>query len=401
MILDRIRGNGVRSVHEMHKKYGEYVRVSPNEISTISPEAWKDVYGFRRNGRGGFDKDTIRFYRKDPIGNGATSMISENDENHARQRRIFAHAFSDRALREQEPLLKYYTDLLVEKLKDASGGNPAKGVDVVSFFNFTTFDIMADLTFGEPLHLLDNMAFNPWVRNIFAGIKYVAIADAFRGYPVINQIQKYLAPKDLKEKREYQMKFCFDHVDARMEKEEGEHPDIWQLVQRAEGSTKGLSRPEMHVNSQLLMTAGTETTATLLSGLTYHLCRNPDKLKKLVNEIRGTFSHSDEMTTVTLPKLEYLHACLEEGLRIYPPVGVGLPRLIPKQGGDIDGHQLPGGKTIYFTHYAAYHSERNFALPDEFHPERFIEGADSRFDHDRMHAFNPFSNGPRNCLGKK
>ncbi|KAF2093617.1 RadP cytochrome P450 epoxidase [Rhizodiscina lignyota] len=398
LILDRISGNSVRTIHAMHKKYGENVRVSPNEISTISPAAWKDVYGYRRNGHGGFDKDTIRFYRRDPIGNGATAMISEDDNNHARQRRIFTHAFSDRALREQEPLLKHYTNLLVEKLKDASADGSRK-VDIVSFYNFTTFDTMADLTFGEPLHLLDNMDYNPWVRNIFAGIKYVAVADAFRGYPVLHQIQRARAPKDLKEKREYHLKFCHSRVDRRLEKEETDHPDFWSLVLKAEGA-KGLTRPEMHVNSQLLMTAGTETTATLLSGLTYYLCQNPDKMKKLVDEIRGSFSHPDEMTTVTLPRLEYLHACLEEGLRIYPPVAVGLPRIVPPEGGDIDGHPLPGGATIYFTHYPAYHSEKNFALPDEFHPERFLQGEDPRFANDKMDAFNPFSNGPRNCLGK-
>ena len=72
LIFHRISGNSVRKVHELHEKYGENVRVAPDEISTISPAAWKDVYGYRRSGRGGFPKDFIRFYRKNPIGNGAT-----------------------------------------------------------------------------------------------------------------------------------------------------------------------------------------------------------------------------------------------------------------------------------------------------------------------------------------
>lgn len=327
-------------------------------------------------------------------------MISEDDSNHARQRRIFSHAFSDRALREQDPLLKHYTDLLVEKLNDARAASPIGKVDIVSFYNFTTFDTIADLTFGEPLHLLENMDYNPWVRNIFAGIKYVALADAFRGYPLFDRVAKLLAPKDLKEKREYQMKFSTDRVDKRMDNPNVEHPDFWALVLRAK-EDRALSRAEMHVNSNLLMVAGTETTATLLSGLTYYLCLNPDKMERLVKEIRTTFSSPEEMNTVTLPQLKYLHACLEEGLRIYPPVAVGLPRRTPAEGGWIGDVELPGDQTIYFTHYSAYHSSLNFALPDEFHPERFLPDEDSRFANDKLNAFNPFSHGPRNCLGKK
>jgi cytochrome P450 len=47
-----------------------------------------------------------------------------------------------------------------------------------------------------------------------------------------------------------------------------------------------------------------------------------------------------------------------------------------------------------------YSSSKNFALPDSFIPERWT-GEDARFDKDNKAALNPFSYGPRNCLGKK
>lgn len=46
------------------------------------------------------------------------------------------------------------------------------------------------------------------------------------------------------------------------------------------------------------------------------------------------------------------------------------------------------------------HHAGHFALPEEFHPERWL-GEDPRFAHDRKEAFEPFSHGSRNCLGKK
>jgi cytochrome P450 len=50
-------------------------------------------------------------------------------------------------------------------------------------------------------------------------------------------------------------------------------------------------------------------------------------------------------------------------------------------------------------HWATYRSSENFTDPESFHPERFL--GDSRFASDRKAAFQPFSVGPRNCIGKK
>jgi cytochrome P450 len=69
-------------------------------------------------------------------------------------------------------------------------------------------------------------------------------------------------------------------------------------------------------NASLFLAAGSETTATLLTGLTYHLTNNPDKLQKLVDEIRAEFEDESQITMERLANLKYLNACLEEGLRV-------------------------------------------------------------------------------------
>jgi cytochrome P450 len=114
-------------------------------------------------------------------------------------------------------------------------------------------------------------------------------------------------------------------------------------VLEKEGEHGGMSRKEMYGNSNIFMIAGTETTATLLSGLTYYLLVNPDKMKKLTSEIRHGFVTEDEITIERLQALKYLNACLEEGLRMYPPVPSGLPRNVPPGGAEIDGQSVPAG----------------------------------------------------------
>lgn len=91
------------------------------------------------------------------------------------------------------------------------------------------------------------------------------------------------------------------------------------------------------------MLAGTETTATELSGLTYYLHRHPEKMARLKKEVRDAFASVDDMTMAKLSQLEYLNACIEEGLRIYPPVGGVLPRDTPARGANVAGRWIPGG----------------------------------------------------------
>lgn len=86
-------------------------------------------------------------------------MVTANEQDHARVRRIFSPAFSDRALKKQEPLFQKYMHLLVGNLKKSSG----EQVDLVDLFNFTIFDIMGDLTLGQPLGLVGLRAMvRPW-----------------------------------------------------------------------------------------------------------------------------------------------------------------------------------------------------------------------------------------------
>ena len=70
------------------------------------------------------------------------TIVVANQTDHTRFRKLFAHAFSDSALLEQESLLTHYFDLLIMKLKLQIDG-PAQGrVDMMAYYNFTTFDII-------------------------------------------------------------------------------------------------------------------------------------------------------------------------------------------------------------------------------------------------------------------
>ena len=103
------------------------------------------------------------------------------------------------------------------------------------------------------------------------------------------------------------------------------------------------SDEEMIATARLLIIAGSETTATLLSGVTYLLVKNPRVLKKLVDEVRSTFNSESEIDLVGANKLRYMLACLDEAMRMYPPVPATFPRNVPAGGDTIGDQWVPGG----------------------------------------------------------
>jgi hypothetical protein len=100
---------------------------------------------------------------------------------------------------------------------------------------------------------------------------------------------------------------------------------------------------DLTANVSILIAAGSETTATLLCGVTLILLKNPVALSNLKKEVRSSFQSEEEITLTSVDKLGFILACLDEAMRMYPPVPIGLPRQFPPSGATIDGHWVPGG----------------------------------------------------------
>jgi cytochrome P450 len=159
-----------------------------------------------------------------------------------------------------------------------------------------------------------------------------------------------------------------------------------------------MSLDELHSTAQLLMTAGTDTSAIGLSGTLYYLLANPDCLAKVTHEVRSAFSSMDDVTYESLARQKYLDAALQEGMRLYPPVPTGPPRITPMPGWSICGHWIPGGVNVHISHYATSRFPDHFTDPEAFHPERWL--GEEKFRDDQLDAVQPFNYGPQNCLGK-
>lgn len=168
------------------------------------------------------------------------------------------------------------------------------------------------------------------------------------------------------------------------------------------------------MNASVLIVAGSETTATTLSGVTYLLLSNPDKLARLTDEVRNAFQSEEDITMAKASQLDYMLACLEETMRLYPPVPIGMPRIVPKGGRFISGSFVPERVcttllpliTFMLTiqthvaiwHRALYRNPAYFTNPTSFCPERFL--GDPKYAGDERDVLQPFHIGKRNCIGR-
>ena len=136
-----------------------------------------------------------KILRTKPI-NGAPSPMSASDADHARQRKLLSHAFSDQALREHEPILRSYADLLVKQLREESKNKPG-GVDMAEWLTYATFEIISDSSLGQSFGNLESKKAHPWVNTFKSGIKQgVLFANARAiGIPFFDStIARWISP---------------------------------------------------------------------------------------------------------------------------------------------------------------------------------------------------------------
>ncbi|TKA65851.1 hypothetical protein B0A55_09402 [Friedmanniomyces simplex] len=138
--------------------------------------------------------------------------------------------------------------------------------------------------------------------------------------------------------------------------------------------------------SVLVFLAGSETSATTRSG--------------------GTDGRSlGRRTLVRSPwdGLIYTLAVLEEAMRVYPSVPLPGPRLAPLEGAVAYGKHIPEGNaqtSVSVFVICACHDPANFHGPKDFVLERWLDDAPAKFAKDNKAAFQPFSMGTRNCIGR-
>ena len=410
-ILAFHQGFLVQRIQGLHEKYGNVVRIAPDELSFIDAAAMRDVYG---------SSPGIEAFRRNPLWYGvlpgkSASIVSSSERDHVRMRRLISHGFSDKALREQEPLVVGMVDLLIRRLHEQARAGDV--IEIVKWYNFVTFDVIGDLIFGEPFHCLQESHYHPWVSIVCNYAKAMSLFHTSNFYLALKALIVRCIPESVLRKQRLYDQMNKEKLHERLNLE-SERPDIIGYIKQF-NDEKGMTISELEDSLAILIMAGSETTATALSGITNCLLRNKSVLQRLTDDIRKAYRDEKAMTMMSLAEQAYLNAVINEGLRLCPPAPAGLSRLVPKGGGLVCGHHLPEGvthrlpfvskaltpsfqTTVSYHTWSAHRSESNFNHPSEFLPDRWLPPTttESPFATDVKDAFGPFSLGRNSCLGR-
>jgi cytochrome P450 len=381
---------------------------------------------------------------------------------HGRKRRIISQGFSDSALRAYEPIIMNHVEKLCAQLANSGNtlGRDVKSIPeeakwcppqnmakwckkafnfhcslILTLWrhlaNYLTFDIMSDVIFGEAYNLIEEPAHRHVVEAIErSNVRTSVLIQAAE--LVTGRLDKRLF-KDAILGRNIFIGFVNKLLKSRMNAKPLKRKDVFSFLLGAKDpeTQQGLGMAEIGAESTTMIVAGellplpvdsnptsniplsgSDTSSTAIASVFFYLTRYPAAYRRVVSEVRSVFSSPSEVTLGSaLNSCTYLRACIDESLRLSPPAGSALWREVVGEGVSIDGMWFPSGTEVGTCIHAIHHNPNYYPQPYEYKPERWLSAKggpkfteQGRIDSDEVllakSAFNPFSIGPRGCIGK-
>ncbi|KAF4944541.1 hypothetical protein FSARC_14648 [Fusarium sarcochroum] len=377
-------------VADLHGRYGRVIRIAPNELAFCDPRAWRDIYS--RQGAGRLECPHDMDYYNGTRQSQASIIACEREEHDAIRKKMNI-GFSDHALKTQEPEIQRYIDLLVQRLTTHSSNG--QSVNLRDWIAYTTFDLIGKLTFGSDFGCLESNAYHSWIRLIIGHVKGLATLFAMSRLGILTTVSSLMTKLGIgNDKRQLHLQLTEEKTKQRLALKASHLGFLDGLVD------SDIPFEQLKRNAALLIVAGSETTATLLTGALFLVGTHPEVYEKLQTEVRSRFTSASDINFKSVNELQYMLAVLNETLRHYPPVAVNSPRRVDQPETKIAGYDVPVGTTVGVWQWALYHDPALFADPHCFDPDRFYDRSNSKYANDCLSAVKPFLIGPRNCLGQ-
>ncbi|KAJ7354147.1 benzoate para-hydroxylase [Mycena albidolilacea] len=391
------RGRRYKAVHAAHLRYGTVVRITPNHISVASPEALSVIYG-----QGPRAPAKSSFYDSF-VCNGKPSIFSTRDrQDHSTKRRAVSHAFSSAALQEFIPLIHSTVGEFTQRMDEFCAKR--EYFDALLWFNYLAFDILSDLAFGERIGMLKqgsdlveiNQAGNPSARE-----NAIALVDEREHLAAVVGIHPFLqvvvnslpflsgnkATSGLEELGRRQVLKRLLSGDTRN--------DILGKLIAARGydvrSPNDDEIAELTAEAVTLLIAGSDTTSNSIAATLHFIAINPRVYTKLLGFLLEASSGQNNLSYEQAKDVPYLHAAINEGLRLHSTTAIGLHRSAPTGGLVCCGHFFPEGTELSVPAWTIGHDAELWGDPEVFRPERWLEGKEKR------QYLLSFGKGPRAC----
>ncbi|ORY04976.1 putative cytochrome P450 [Clohesyomyces aquaticus] len=368
----------------LHSKHGDFVRIGSSELSIKNYRSVEVIYGPQSKCTKADWYDLTL-----PL----VSIHTTRDRAvHDQRRRVWSGAFGEKNLRVYEERITGVQEQLVRVLEGKA--KRQKAVEVTELFRMYSFDVIGDLAFGQSFDMLKSDEFS-WVL----GVVDEAMMPLGMMLPMWVYRLLTIVPMALNGWRRF-IGFVYQRVDDRLNKKvKVPTSDILSTLLNPYGGRKP-SDTELNIlrgDAQLILIAGSDTTATTLSSILYELVKSPSHITLLRKEISPHVRPNGEIPHHSLQNLSHLNAVISETLRLHPPAGAGLKRKTPPEGLVIGSIHVPGNVTVSCPQYVIGRDEAIYVDAKSFIPARWTISSELVKEKE---AYVPFSMGPYNCIGK-
>ncbi|GFG27849.1 benzoate 4-monooxygenase cytochrome P450 [Aspergillus udagawae] len=418
-----LASRGFRSMElmKLHRKH-PVLRTGPNTLSYGDVRAIKDIYGHNTK------------CTKDPsyiVTAGTHYHLADvvDKPDHARKRKVLSSAYALKNLEtweykvsdKLERLIAHFDRVCTKPPSPAvaegkAAPDPADlTVDFRAWTNYFTLDAIADIGLSEKLGFLDSgsdvctaerkdgTTYEVHLREALypTARKQSLILWDYEWYPVLNKLVN-IVPffGRMQRSSDNWDNIVWRRSSERLRRyEAGEKlDDFFQaLMEDKNGHPNNLEWGEIVAEVNIMMNAGSVTTAIAIANVMYQLLKNPRCLAKLREEVDAVLDDDEIIAPYDKVKhLPYLRACLDESLRIFPPTSHGLPRQTPSEGMEILGQWVPGNTSVSISALVAHRDESVFPQADRYIPERWL-GEEGKA---LQPYFVAFSAGARSCIGR-
>ncbi|KAI0123214.1 cytochrome P450 [Xylariales sp. AK1849] len=384
---------------ELHSKYGDIVRVGPNELHFGKPSAFHDIY----NSNNKWNKDK-GLYTTPGVKTG-TFVFPTYAESKER-RLVLQPMFSKKAIQNIEGLVWKYADRLSSAMTRTNAKHSS--VDMVYAFRSFTLDVIMSFTLGKSIEALDTPNFvDPLIVAMDTSLSALPV---LRNFPLLRKITfaippffflKVLPLANGLTPRIYRVREIVNNqLDAVLQDpsrlDEAPHQTIFHRMLDEKVHNSGIvpDTDKLYDEGMTLIFAGSHTVAdTMLMGH-FHMLNQPELMARLKSEILTIWPDVDSPPSLQqLETLPLLTATIKESLR-HMPIGVSLTRVVPHIGATISGQRIPGGTTVGMSFMHVHQNAEIFPDPLSFKPERWL-GEDAGELENWLVAF---SRGPRMCI---
>lgn len=166
------------------------------------------------------------------------------------------------------------------------------------------------------------------------------------------------------------------------------------LIHTRDEDGNALTNTELQSQMLLMLFAGHETSASMLTSLEMVLPRHPEIWEKARAE-QLALGIDGALTMDQIRQMTYLDQLLKETERMYPPVPAGFRGVVEDL--EFNGYRIPKGWIALYMVNAAHRDPAVFKEPDTFDPDRFSPERDESGS--VPFSLVGFGGGPRVCVG--